>query len=150
MPRREEIAGRLKQAAAEVRAVYASLEKRPISRNCTLRTECCQFRLTGKTPYLTKGEALVAARALKATGRKSLPEHEEGTCPLLDSRTSKCLIYDSRPLGCRTHFCAAAGGPYPRRDVADLIHQLEDIDRRLGGEEARPLAPAIQQALMEG
>lgn len=25
-------------------------------------TECCQFKLTGLTAYLTKGEALVAAR----------------------------------------------------------------------------------------
>jgi len=150
MSPREEIAARRKQAAAEVRAVYASLEKRPVTRNCTLLTECCQFHLTGKTPYLTRGEALVAARALKATGRKSLPERGDGACPLLDPRTARCLIYDSRPFGCRTHFCAAAGGPHPRRDVADLIHRLEEIDRQLGGAEARPLAPAIEQALAEG
>lgn len=146
-PRRDAIAGERKQAAAEVRKIYAELALRPIERNCMLRTECCQFLLTGKTPYLTTGEALVAAQALKATGRRKLPDRPDGACPLLDPVTAKCLIYDSRPFGCRTHFCQAAGGPYPRRDVAGFIHKLEETARRLGGAEARPLAAAIQEFL---
>ena len=146
-PRRDAIAGERKQAAAEVRNVYAELASRPVARHCTLRTECCQFLLTGKTPYLTTGEALVAAQALKATGRRSLPARDDGACPLLDPATANCLIYDSRPFGCRTHFCQAAGGPYPRRDVAGLIHRLEEIARRLGGSEARPLAAAVREFL---
>lgn len=147
MSRRAAIADERKQAAADVRKVYAELASRPITRNCTLRTECCQFLLTGKTPYLTAGEALVAAQAFKATGRRSLPVREDGACPLLDPRTAKCLIYDSRPFGCRTHFCQAAGGPYPRREVADLIHKLENIAQSLGRAEARPLAAAVQEFL---
>ncbi|MEI8310674.1 MAG: YkgJ family cysteine cluster protein [Verrucomicrobiota bacterium] len=145
--RRDAIAGERKQATAEVRKIYAELASRPVERNCTLRTECCQFLLTGKTPYLTTGEALVAAQALKATGRRSLPERPDGACPLLDPATAKCLIYDSRPFGCRTHFCAPAGGPFRRRDVAGLIHKLEITAHTLGGSEARPLAPAIQEFL---
>jgi len=147
MSRREAIAGESKQAAAEVRNVYAELASRPITRNCTLRTECCQFLLTGKTPYLTAGEAYVAAQALKATGRRTLPQRKDGACPLLDPVTAKCLIYDSRPFGCRTHFCQAAGGPHPRRDVADLIHRLEETASRIGGSEARPLAAAMREFL---
>ena len=147
MTRREAIAGERKQAAAEIRKIYRELVSRPVVRNCTLRTECCQFLLTGRTPYLTAGEALVAAQALKATGRRALPVRQDGACPLLDPATAKCLIYDSRPFGCRTHFCPAAGGPYPRRDVAGLIHKLEETALRLGGSEARPLAPAIQEFL---
>lgn len=147
MSRRAAIADERKQAAADVLKVYAGLASRPITRNCTLRTECCQFLLTGKTPYLTAGEALVAAQAFKATGRRSLPVREDGACPLLDPRTAKCLIYESRPFGCRTHFCQAAGGPYPRRDVAELIHKLEDIAQSLGSAEARPLAAAVQEFL---
>ena len=147
MSRRAAIADERKQAAADVRKVYAELASRPITRSCTLRTECCQFLLTGKTPYLTAGEALLAAQAFKATGRRALPVREDGACPLLDPRTAKCLIYDSRPFGCRTHFCQAAGGPYPRRDVADLIHELEDIAQSLGSAEARPLAAAVQAFL---
>ncbi len=138
-----------KDAAAAVRAIYAELAERPIERACIARTECCRFKLTGKTPYLTKGEALVAAKAWRATGRTRLPESRDGACPLLDRATGRCRIYEGRPFGCRTHFCAAAGGPYARREVVDLIHRLEDLDRALGGEGALPLPAAIGRALSE-
>ena len=134
-------------ALAEVRAIYRDLAARPIERNCQLRTQCCHFKLTGKTPYLTKGEALLAARAWKATGRKSLPVRDDGACPLLDPQTSRCLIYEDRPFGCRTHFCSAAGGPYARREVIDLIRRLETIDEQLGGDGPRAMPAAISSAL---
>jgi Fe-S-cluster containining protein len=134
-------------ALEEVRQVYRDLVARPIERHCELRTECCHFKLTGKTPYLTRGEALLAARALKATGRKKLPVRDDGACPLLDPQTSRCLIYEDRPFGCRTHFCAAAGGPYARREVVDLIRRLEQIDEQLGGDGPRALPSAVSSAL---
>ncbi|MEO7318697.1 MAG: YkgJ family cysteine cluster protein [Chthoniobacteraceae bacterium] len=133
-------------AIASVRAIYAEMAARPIERACTLRTECCHFKLTGRTPYLTKGEALTAAKALRATGRTRLPERTDGGCPLLDAK-GRCLIYADRPFGCRTHFCAAAGGPYARREVSDLIHRLEKIDAQLGGDGGRPLPAAVKDAL---
>jgi Fe-S-cluster containining protein len=143
------LGGRPSPAAAleEVRAVYRDLAARPIERNCELRTQCCHFKLTGKTPYLTRGEALLAAHALKATGRKKLPARDDGACPLLDPQTSRCLIYEDRPFGCRTHFCAAAGGPYARREVIDLIRRLEQIDEQLGGDGPRALPAAISSIL---
>lgn len=131
----------------QVRAIYRELDARPIERRCTIRTECCHFKLTGKTPYLTRGEALLAARALRATGRKALPSRNDGACPLLDPQSSRCLIYQDRPFGCRTHFCAAAGGPYARREVIDLIRRLEQIDEQLGGDGPRVLPGAISQVL---
>ena len=134
-------------ALAEARAVYRDLAARPIERNCELRTQCCHFKLTGKTPYLTRGEALLAAHALKATGRKKLPARDDGACPLLDPQTSRCLIYEDRPFGCRTHFCAAAGGPYARREVIDLIRRLEQIDEQLGGDGPRALPAAISSVV---
>ncbi len=137
----------LAKSLNEVRAVYAELAGRPVERQCTLRTECCHFRVTGLTPYLTKGEALLAARAFRATGRKVLPEPADGSCPMLSPETGRCLIYSDRPFGCRTHFCAAAGGPYARRDVVDLIRRLEEIDARLGGDGSRPLGAAVRLAL---
>lgn len=131
----------------QVRSVYRELDGRAVERNCTLRTECCHFKLTGKTPYLTRGEAIVAARALKASGRKSLPARSDGACPLLDPQTSRCLIYNDRPFGCRTHFCAAAGGPYSRREVTDLIRRLEELDEQLGGDGPHGLPQAVSAAL---
>ena len=136
-------------ALAEVRAVYAALASRPVERQCTLLTECCQFKLTGLTPYLTKGEALVAAKGVRAAGRKELPERADGACPLLNPRTGKCMIYSDRPFGCRTHFCPAAGGPYARGEVVDLIRRLEAVDAALGGDGARMLPGAVAEALRE-
>ena len=128
----------LQHALTGVRAVYAELAARPLERSCQSLTGCCQFQLTGLTPQLTKGEALVAAKGFRATGRRELPESTDGVCLLLQRETGRCLIYNDRPFGCRTHFCAAAGGPYPRKHVLDLIHRLEEVDRRLGGEKSRP------------
>ena len=136
------------EIVASVRAIYAELDARPVERTCLRRTECCRFELTGRTPHLTRGEALTAARALRATGRTRLPERADGACPLLEGE-GRCLIYADRPFGCRTHFCAAAGGPLARRAVSDLIHRLDDLDARLGGEGARPLGPALRAALAE-
>jgi Fe-S-cluster containining protein len=136
------------EIVAEVRSIYDELENRPVTRNCLRRTECCQFKLTGRTPYLTKGEALVAAKALRATGRTRLQKNTEGTCPFL-AADGRCVIYADRPFGCRTHFCAAAGGPYARQEVSDLIHRLEDIDRRLGGDGSRPISAAVQDTLAQ-
>ncbi len=140
---------KIRRALAEVRAVYAELARRPIERNCTLLTECCHFKLTGLTPYLTKGEALLAAKAFRATGRKQFPERTDGACPMLHPETARCMIYEYRPFGCRTHFCPAAGGPYARRDVLDLIRRLEAIDAALGGDGARALPGAVEAALRE-
>ena len=133
-------------AVAEVAAIYEEVARRPVERDCVRRTECCQFKLTGRTPFLTRGEALLAARALRATGRTRLPARTDGACPLLDPQ-GRCLIYAARPFGCRTHFCPAAGGPYARREVIDLIHRLEDLDAQLGGDGAHPLPAAVAAAL---
>lgn len=136
------------EAIATVQAIYDALAARPIERDCLRRTECCHFKLTGRTPYLTKGEALAAAAALRATGRRELPARSDGACPML-APDGRCLIYAGRPMGCRTHFCAAAGGPYARREVSDLIHRLEDLETRLGGAGAMPFPAAVRQALRE-
>jgi Fe-S-cluster containining protein len=136
-------------ALDEVRNVYADLARRPIERSCTQRTECCHFKLTGRTPYLTKGEALLAAKALRATGRKSLPDNGDGSCPMLQRETGNCLIYQARPFGGRTHFCAAAGGPFARRDVIDLIRRLEAVDVALNGGGPIPFTRAVANALEE-
>jgi hypothetical protein len=131
--------------ATEVRAIYREWEQRPLDRACTGRGDCCRFRLTGRTPFLTKGEALVAAMAWRAAGRTEVPETPDGACPFL--RNNRCQIYDGRPFGCRTHFCDAAGGPASRKEVRDLIQRLEDIDHRLGGNGGVNLPGAVAAAM---
>ena len=139
----------MQSALAEVRAVYAELTRRPVERQCQMRTECCRFEITGLTPQLTKGEALLAAKAFRGTGRKVLPESEDGACPMLKPETGRCLIYADRPFGCRTHFCDAAGGPFLRRDILDLIRRLEAVDRLLGGDGPRKIEAAVAAALRD-
>ena len=130
----------------EIEAIYAEIERRALPRDCELRGGCCHFRLTGKTPLLTLGAARYLAKGIRASGRAQLKPHPDGACPLLDSRGG-CAVYAFRPFGCRTHFCQAAGGVYPRKHVADLIHRLEALDERLGGEGSRPLEAAAAEAL---
>jgi Fe-S-cluster containining protein len=149
MSSRNFVPEKLQTALAEVRQVYVDLAKKPIQRNCVRKTECCHFKLTGRTPYLTKGEAVVAATAFRATGRKSLPENADGSCPMLQQDTGNCLIYEDRPFGCRTHFCATAGGPIARREVLGLIRRLEDVDLALNGNGPRPLQSAVGDVLEE-
>jgi len=136
-------------AVACVTEIYRELASRSIERNCIGRADCCHFLQTGKTPYLTRGEAIVLARAIRSSGRKHLPDSPHGACPLLDPSTLRCLAYDARPFGCRTHYCKAAGGPYSRKEVLDLIRRLEDLDARLGGDGARILGSALSRALKE-
>lgn len=134
----------------EVGAIYADLDARPFERNCTSLTTCCRFKLTGETPYLTKVEALYAIQAWKARGGGRLRESgKDGSCPMLEQTTGRCQIYEARPFGCRTHFCRAAGGPYARRQVVDLIHKLEDLSRALGQDEAQPLRTALEGAMQD-
>lgn len=131
---------------SEVAAIYQDLEKRVLPRSCQISTRCCRFRLTGQVPFLTLGEALYAAKGVRASGRKEIKPNPEGACPLLGAN-GFCTIYQHRPFGCRTHFCEAAGGVYPRKHLADLIQRLEALDEKLGGEGSRPLPVAVGDAL---
>ncbi len=138
-----------KAPLAELRNIYAEVEARALPRQCELRTGCCHFRLTGKTPLLTRVEALLAAKGVRASGRKKLVPRADGACPML-GREGRCGIYAHRPFGCRTHFCAAAGGPYPRQHVADLIHRMEALDEALGWHDgSRPFEAAVADALKD-
>jgi Fe-S-cluster containining protein len=135
------------EACDETRAIYQALADRPIERSCERRKDCCHFKLTGRAPLLTKGEAILAATALRQNGRTRLPSAPSGVCPMLNVATGDCIIYQDRPFGCRTHFCAAAGGPYGRSEVLDLIRRLEDLDHRLGGDGVHKIERAIADAL---
>ena len=91
MSRRSRHLASLQSALAAVREIYADLAMRPIQRNCVRKGECCHFKLTGRNPYLTKCEALLAAHAFRATGRKSLPDNPNSACPMLQSSTGSLL-----------------------------------------------------------
>jgi Fe-S-cluster containining protein len=84
---------------------------------------------------------------VRAAGKTAIKPHPGGDCPLLGP-LGRCTIYQHRPFGCRTHFCDAAGGPYPRKHVAALVHRLEALDERLGHHDgSRPFEKALADAL---
>lgn len=88
---------------------------------------------------------MLAAKAWKAAGRKTIPG-AGGACPFLSGADGRCLIYQDRPFGCRTHYCAAAGGPFARAEVVDLIWKLESLDAELGGHGGVSLGSAVLDA----
>ena len=53
MPAPDPLSAAKFNATREVRKIYADLAARPLERSCALRTDCCHFKLTGKTPHLT-------------------------------------------------------------------------------------------------
>jgi Fe-S-cluster containining protein len=132
-----------------LRAIYAEIEQRALPRQCEMRTTCCHFRVTGKTPVVTRIEALLAAQGVRASGKKKLTPHPQDACPML-GLNGRCTIYAHRPFGCRTHFCAEAGGPYPRQHVSDLIRRMEALDEAIGWHDgSRPFEAALEDALDE-
>ncbi len=118
-------------------------------RACAGLADCCRFRQTGETPHVTLGEAWVVWLAWKAAGRTKVELPNDGSCPFLNGQ-GMCMIYEARPLACRTHFCVAAGGVLPRKEVIDLIHALEDIDAALGGDGAARLPDAVKRLSLKG
>ena len=119
------------------------------ARFCTGTADCCRFRLTGETPHVTLGEAWVAWKAWRAAGRTRVDLPTDGSCPFLNAQ-GRCMIYEGRPLACRTHFCISAGGALRRREVIDLIRALEDIDVKLGGDGAVRLPVAVERLSRNG
>jgi Fe-S-cluster containining protein len=112
------------------------------------RAECCHFLKTGKTPLVTRGELLVLIKAMRAAGKKMPPATTDGACPFLDRQRLRCTVYEGRPFGCRTHFCAPAGGPLARRDVWDLIRRLEAADCSINGSGGVSLTSALRPAAL--
>ena len=105
--------------------------------SCDGSAECCDFRGSGREPYVTSPEfALISAEVAKQ-GRKLPAPRENGLCPFLDDG-KRCTIYAARPLGCRTFYChrASGFGAFPRKEIAQLPRALEDL---AGGEKGRPL-----------
>src|SRR5260370_6284418 len=104
---------------------------------------CCDFGVIGREPYPTAVELeevrhAVLAGGLRARGRRRLPLAGNSPCPLL-SDAGRCLIYASRPFGCRTFFCLEAHGPcgsrprVPRAAINALGRRIADL--------SAPLAP---------
>lgn len=133
-------------ALEKLRALYAEVDALLAGWSCASSTDCCRFGVTGREPYPTSVEIAELERAVRARGglpkRRALPVADERRCTLL-SDEGRCLVYASRPFGCRTFFCERGSGPAgepPRsgpkteiarlgRAVADLAAQFDPADQ---------------------
>jgi Fe-S-cluster containining protein len=96
--------------------------------------------VTGREPYPTAVEIAELERAVRARGglkkRRTLPVAGERRCALLGD-DNRCLVYASRPFGCRTFFCeratsAVGEGPraLPKREIAEIGRAIADLSAR--------------------
>lgn len=117
-------------------------------RQCVASGACCQFAVTGREPFVTQAELDLVLDTLRAQGRRVPPPRDDGACPLLAADSTSCSIYDARPLGCRTFFCAAAGGVATAREMRDAIHALNALEEGRGKDRrgGRPLTAALAAA----
>lgn len=125
---------------------------------CEASTECCRFSVTGREPWVTQVEWDLVKDELKRQGRRlpHIPEDDDGRCPFLDD-AGRCVVYASRPLGCRTFFCERARGPHDevkldKRDqgaLRALPRELEALTVDVKGEDAgaRPIRSWLRQEL---
>jgi Fe-S-cluster containining protein len=129
----------------ELRALYAGIDAELEGWTCDASTDCCRFGVTGREPYPTAIELAELERAVRARGglpkRRSLPVADERRCALLGD-DGRCLVYASRPFGCRTFFCERASGPVGERAASGLSRAvISEIAGRIAALSAR-FAPA--------
>lgn len=138
-------------ALAELTAIYAEVDALVLAGGlaCDSSTDCCRFGVTSREPYPTAVELAELERAVRGRGglpkRRSLPMAGERRCPLL-SDEGRCLVYASRPFGCRTFFCdRATGAPLARRDVQALARRIATLSERFAPADPgpRPLSRAF-------
>jgi len=132
-----------KAALEQLRALYTRIDDALQGWGCEVSTDCCRFGVTGREPYPTAVEVLEIDRAVKARGgalpkRRSLPKADERRCALL-SDEGRCLIYSSRPFGCRTFYCERAQGPVGERRLPKEI--IDEIGQQIAAL-SQKVAPA--------
>jgi uncharacterized protein len=140
----------------ELSALYRQADLSQEGASCPSSTECCRFGVTGREPYVTSIEVAALRRAVARRGgplsakRRALPlardagaAQKERICTFLKV-SGRCSVYESRPFGCRTFFCARATLParIAGSELRELVHRLRDIASRHepGGDAPRPLS----------
>lgn len=143
-------------ALEKLRALYAEVDALLAGWTCAASTDCCRFGVTGREPYPTSVEIAELERAVRARGglpkRRTLPVvrgsgargEDERRCTLL-SDEGRCLVYASRPFGCRTFFCERGSGPAgeaprsgPKSEIARLGRAVADLSARFDPTDAGP------------
>jgi hypothetical protein len=142
----------------ELRALYAKIDAELAGWGCDASTDCCRFGVTGREPYPTAVELAELERAIRARGglpkKRSLSVAGERRCGLLGD-DGRCVVYASRPFGCRTFFCGRAHGPaggkaeLPKGVVKEVAGDIAALSARFAPVDPgpRPLSRALAASL---
>ena len=140
-----------------MRQLYQQVDASLGGWSCDASTECCRFGVTGREPYPTAIEQAELEHAVRARGglpkRRLLPTvgargEDEQRCALL-SNEGRCLVYASRPFGCRTFLCDRAlnlagerARALPKGEIARLGRAVADLSARFapGDPGPRPMS----------
>ncbi|HEV3190510.1 MAG TPA: hypothetical protein VGY54_08440 [Polyangiaceae bacterium] len=152
---------------AELQALYAETDALLEGWACACTeglshtAPCCDFGVLGREPYPTAVELEEVRHALLASGfsardHRRLPLAGHALCPLL-SAAGRCLVYASRPFGCRTFFCPEARGPcgspqrVPREAINAVGRRIADLSARFAPKDPapRPLRRALVRLTSE-
>lgn len=108
--------------------------------SCPGTAECCRLAMTRREPWLWPPEWWALEEALRQQQRPLPPLREDGACPFLDPGGTRCTVYASRPLGCRTFFCEKRVGPArePLEEVDALLRQMEDLSLKVDPQQEGP------------
>jgi uncharacterized protein len=75
-----------------------------------------------------------------------MADDAERRCPMLTAE-GRCVVYASRPLGCRTFYCdrAEPGERVHHRQINALVRRIQDLASRHQpeGDRGRPLTRAL-------
>ncbi len=128
-------------AMRETEAVLRKADAAWSRHGCPASGECCQLAMTRREPWLWPSEWALLLERLRREGRKLPPPRADGGCPFLDGAGLRCTVYESRPFGCRTFFCARITGPtrQPATETNGLLERLAALNLALD-DEATPRA----------
>ncbi len=117
-------------AISETRAVLRAADEAWQRHGCPASGECCQLAVTKRQPWLWPSEWKVLLAALAQEKRPLPPPRKDGGCPFLDEGGKRCTVYESRPFGCRTFFCARITGPakVPSASTHALLDRLAALN----------------------
>ncbi len=116
-------------AVAETRAILAKASALWAPHSCLASGDCCHFETTKRQPWLWPSEWTLIVDHFKQMKRDLPPIRPDGACPFLNDN-NRCTIYDVRPFGCRTFFCARIKGPsrQPASETTALLERLASVN----------------------
>lgn len=134
------------RARAELATLYQSLSEELDALGCVCSGcgRCCHFEEAEHILFATRLEI----ESLVASHPPAVRRPAPGRCPYQSDEA--CHARESRPLGCRLHFCRPTPEQQKRLEElsAEYHHRLQELHQRFGLEWSyRPVLAALEKIL---